>query len=317
MPSHHAWSHGRVGPGSQFLDPVVLQRIGNLELIARGVVEGFLHGLHRSPFFGQSVDFAEHRPYTPGDDPRRVDWKAFARTDRYYVKEFEAETNTNFTVLLDTSRSMAFGEGEVSKFDYGSFLAASLSFLTRKQGDRVGILTFDSEVRDVVPCSARHLELVLLTIDRSQPDRRGELGPALRDVMNRTGKRGLVALISDLYIDPEELRSPMNQLREMGSDVMVFHVLDSAELDLPYKGKVTLEDMETKEVLPMAPEELREEYRKLLTTHVAEVGRVLTSVGADHILADTSQPLDQALFHYLLARGDRMRTGTGRWASLS
>ena len=315
MPSHHAWSHGRVGPGAQFLDPVILQRIGNLELIARGVVTGFLHGLHRSPFFGQSVDFTQHRPYTPGDDPRRVDWKAFARSDRYYVKEFEAETNTNFTVMLDTSRSMAFGDGEVSKFDYGSFLAASLSFLTRKQGDRVGILAFDSEVRDVVPCSARHLELVLLTIDRAKPVRRGELGPALRDVMGRKGSRGLVALISDLYVDPEELRRPMNQLREMGNDVMVFHVLDPVELDLPYKGKITLEDMETEEILPMAPEELREDYRRLLTAHVAEVGRVLASAGADHILADTSQPLDQALFHYLLARGERMRRG--RWASPS
>ena len=315
MPAHHAWSHGRVGPGAQFLDPVILQRIGNLELVARGVVEGFLHGLHRSPFFGQSVDFAEHRPYSPGDDPRRVDWKAYARSDRYYVKEFEAETNTNFTVLLDASRSMAFGEGGVSKFDYASFLSASLAFMTRKQGDRVGILTFDSEVRDVVPCSARHLELVLLTIDRASPRHRGELGPALRDAISRKGKKGLVALVSDLYVDPEELRRPLNQLREMGSDVMVFHVLDPAELDLPYTGKLTLEDMETEEILPMAPEELREEYQRLLTAHVAEVGRVLASVGADHILADTSQPLDQALFHYLLARGERMRTG--RWASLS
>ena len=315
MPGHHAWSHGRVGPGAQFLDPVILQRIGNLELVARGVVEGFLHGLHRSPFYGQSVDFAEHRPYAPGDDPRRVDWKAFARSDRYYVKEFEAETNTNFTVLLDTSHSMAFGDEKLSKLDYARFLAASLSFLTRKQGDRVGILTFDSEVREVVPCSARHLELVLLAIDRAKPERRGQLGPALRDAMSRKGKKGLVALISDLYVDPEELRRPLNQLREMGSDVMVFHVLDPAERDLPYKGKLTLEDMETEEILPMAPEDIQEEYRKLLTAHVKAIGRVLTSAGADHVLIDTSQPLDEALFHYLLARGERMRTG--RWASLS
>lgn len=313
MPANSAWS--RVRPGAQFLDPLVLQRIGNLELVARVVVEGFLQGLHRSRFMGQSMDFAEHRPYTDGDDPRRVDWKVYARTERYYVKEFEAETNTNFTVLLDCSRSMDFAYGDVSKFDHARFLGASLAFLARKQGDRVGIVTFDSEVRDVVPCSARHLELVLLTIDRSEAKRPGDFAEALKDAASRRTAKGLVALISDLYLEPEELRAPMNQLREAGNDVMVFHVLDPAELDLPYQGKITIEDMETDEFLPMAPEELREEYRKLVTAHVAEVAKVLGSAGADHILVDTSGPLDQALFHYMLARQERKRRGT--WASRS
>ena len=136
MPAANAWSQGRVGPGARFLDPKTLQRIGSLELVARGVVEGFLQGLHRSPFLGQSMDFAAYRPYVVGDDPRRTDWKVFARTERYYVKEYEAETNTNFTVLLDCSHSMAFGEAEVTKFDYARYLAACLSFLARKQGDR-------------------------------------------------------------------------------------------------------------------------------------------------------------------------------------
>ena len=151
MPANNAWSQGRVGPGAQFLDPKTLQRIGSLELVARGVVEGFLQGLHRSPFLGQSMDFAEYRPYVVGDDPRRIDWKVFARTERYYVKEYEAETNTNFTVLLDCSHSMAFGEAEFTKFDYARYLAACLTFLARKQGDRVGIVTFDSKVREIVP----------------------------------------------------------------------------------------------------------------------------------------------------------------------
>ncbi len=314
MPAENAWSKGRVGPGAQFLDPVALQRIGSLELVARGVVEGFLQGLHRSPFLGQSMDFAEHRPYSPGDDPRRVDWKAYARTERYFVKEFEAETNTNFTVLLDCSHSMDFGE-QISKSDYSRYLAACLSFLARKQGDRVGILTFDSEVRDVVPCSARHLELVLLTIDRARPERKGDFALALKDLASRRTRKGLVALISDLYIEPEDLRRPLNQLREIGNDVMVFHVLDPAELDLPFTGKFTLEDMETDEILPLAPEQLREEYKKLIDEHVAQVARVLTSAGADHVLVDTSRPLDQTLFHYLLARQERKRRG--RWASLS
>ena len=315
MPAENAWSRGRVGPGAQFLDPLVLQRIGNLELVARGVVEGFLQGLHRSPFLGQSMDFAEHRPYAPGDDPRRVDWKVYARTERYYVKEFEAETNTNFTVLLDRSHSMAFGEGEISKFDYSRFLAACLSFLARKQGDRVGILTFDSKVRDVVPCSARHLERVLVTIDRANADQQGDFALALKDVTSRRTRKGLVALITDLYLESEKLRGPMNRLREIGNDVMVFHVLDPAERDLPYEGKLTLEDMETEEILPMTPEQLRDDYREMVTGHVAEVARVLSSTGADHVLVDTSRPLDNVLFHYLLARQERKRRG--RWASLS
>ncbi len=315
MPAENAWSQGRVGPGAQFLDPKTLQRIGSLELVARGVVEGFLQGLHRSPFVGQSMDFAEYRPYVVGDDPRRVDWKVFARTERYYVKEYEAETNANFTVLLDCSHSMAFGDGELTKFDYARYLAACLSFLARKQGDRVGILTFDSEVRDVVPCSARHLELVLLTISRAGAERRGDFGLALQDVTSRRTRKGLVALISDLYVEPEKLRGPLNRLREVGNDVMVFHVLDPAERNLPYEGKFTLEDMETQEILPMTPEELRKEYSELFAAHIAEVRRVLVGAGTDHVLVDTGEPLDQVLFHYLLSRQERMRRG--QWASLS
>lgn len=310
----HGWGRGRAGPGARFLEPHVLQRIGNLELVARGVVEGFLQGLHRSPFLGQSMDFAEHRPYTVGDDPRRVDWRVYARTGRYYVKEFEAETNANFTVLLDCSHSMDFGE-EITKFNYARYLAASLVFLSRSQGDRVGTLTFDTEVRDVVPCSARHLERVLLAIDRSRAERAGELGPALRDVTGRRTRKGLVALISDLYVEPEELRGPVGRLRELGNDVMVFHILDPAERELPYEGGFTLQDMETGETLPMVPKELREEYRNLVSGHVAATARVLAGAGADHVLVDTSRPLDQALFRYLLGRQYRKRSG--RWASPS
>lgn len=302
------------GGGNRFLDPQILQRIGSLELVARAVVEGFLQGLHRSPFLGQSMDFAQHRPYVPGDDPRRVDWKVYAKTERYYVKEFEAETNTNFTVLLDCSKSMDFGEG-ITKFDYSRFLAASLAYLAKRQGDRVGIMTFDSKVRDVVPCSARHLERVLLTIARSKPERPGELGAAIRETAMRRGRKGIMALVSDLYLDPEELRVPLTMLREAGNDVMVFHVLTPPEQDLPYEGPYVVEDMETGEAIPLAPKDLLAEYKNLVTAHVAAVSRVLTNAGADHILVDTSKPLDQALFHYLLSRQYRKRSG--RWASLS
>lgn len=314
MSAGTAWGRGAVGPGARFLDPKVLQRIGNLELVARSVVEGFMQGLHPSPFLGQSVDFAEHRPYTVGDDPRRVDWRVYARTGRYYVKEFEAETNTNFTVILDVSRSMGFGS-PVTKLDYGKFLGASLAFLARKQGDRVGAMVFDKGVRDIIPCSARHLERVLLAIDRARPERAGDLAESIRDAAARRGRKGIVALVSDLYLEPEELRLPITRLREAGNDVMVFHLLDPAERDLPFEGPFTLEDMETGETLPLLPKELKEEYRNLVNAHVAGVARVLGGSGADHILADTSRPLDQALFHYLLARQYRKRSG--RWASPS
>ncbi len=309
-----AWEKGQGGARARFLDPVVLQRIGNLEIVARTVVEGFLQGMHRSPFLGQSMDFAEHRPYTVGDDLRRMDWRVYARTGRYYVKEFEAETNTNFTVLLDCSRSMNFGE-PVTKFDYARFLGSSLAFMARKQGDRVGLVTFDREVREIVPPSARHLERVLLAIGRARPERSGDLLPALRDVAGRRLRKGIVALVSDFYIEPEELRSSINHLREQGNDVMVFQVLSPAEQDLPWEGAFTLEDMETGEILPLVPKELREEYRNLVTAHVARVARVIGGAGADHILVDTSRPLDQALFHYLLSRQYRKRSG--RWASPS
>jgi len=305
---------GRATPGTRFLDPAILQRIGNLELVARSVVEGFMQGLHRSPFLGQSLDFAEHRPYTPGDDLRRLDWKVYARTGRYYMKEFEAETNTNFTVLLDISRSMNFGE-PVTKFDYARFLAASLAYLAKRQGDRVGIMTFDRKVREVVPCSARHLERVLVTIDRAKPAEPGELHGALLDAAGRRGRKGIVAVVSDLYLDPEELRAPLTHLREVGNDVMVFHVLTPEERDLPYEGRFTLEDLETGETIPLVPKELLAEYQRLLTEHVAAVAQVVGGSGADHVPTDTATPLDQALFHYLLARQYRKRSG--RWASHS
>ena len=315
MPAENNWSRGRVGPGAQFLDPHVLQRIGSLELVARVVVEGFMQGLHRSRFMGQSLDFAEHRQYAPGDDLRRLDWKVYARTERLYVKEFEAETNTNCTVLLDCSKSMAFTNHTLTKFDYAKYLSASLSFLARRQGDRVGILTFDSVVRDVVPCSARHLDLVLHTIDRAKAERAGQFEPALKDIASRKNRKGFLAVVSDLYLDPEELRAPMNQLREIGSDVMVFHVLDPAELTFPYQGKITIEDLETDEFIPLAPHELRTEYTRRLNAHIEAVRLVLGSTGADHILVDTSKPLDEVLFTYLLARGERKRRGS--WASRS
>lgn len=303
------WGVEGIGPGARFLDPAVLHRIGNLELVAREVVEGFLHGLHRSPFVGQSLDFAEHRQYSPGDDLRRMDWRVLARTDRYYVKEFEAETNANVTVLLDCSRSMSFGSGQVTKFDHARFLAASLVFLARRQGDRVGAVTFDREVASVIPCSARHLDLVLLTLDRARPERQGELAAALTELVQRQSRRGILLLVSDFYVEPEALSGAVGLLRAAGNDVLAFQVLDPAELELPYEGALTVQDMETGETLPVTPDELKDEYRDLIRGHVDAVARTLGGVGADHVLVNTAVPLDQTLFRYLSARQERRRRG--------
>src|SRR4051794_39461480 len=184
-------------PGARFVDPVVLARIGNLELVARSVVDGFINGMHRSPYFGASVDFAEHRGYTPGDDIRRVDWRLFARTDRFYVKEYEADSNANFAVLLDASKSMGFGSRGITKLDYARILAGCLTYLVHRQRDRVGLVTFDEEILDFVPPSAKHMNVVLHVLDKTTPMRPGRLGPPLKQLAEHFGRRGVLVLISD------------------------------------------------------------------------------------------------------------------------
>jgi uncharacterized protein (DUF58 family) len=220
-------------PGARFVDPTVLARVGNLDLVARTVVDGVINGLHRTPYFGASVDFAEHRGYVAGDDIRRVDWKVFARTDRYYIKEFEADSNSNFTVLLDISKSMAFG-AKITKLDYAKTLAACLTYLVHKQKDRVGLVTFDEEVVDFVPSSAKHLEVVLHALDRAKAQRPGRLGANVKKLAEHFGRRGIVVLISDLYEEPETVMDALSLIRFRGNDVIIFHILDPAEIEFDF-----------------------------------------------------------------------------------
>src|SRR6266478_82940 len=189
-------------PGARFVDPKVLSRIGNLELLARTVVEGFINGNHRAPYFGASIDFAEHRGYVAGDDIRRVDWRLFARTDRYYVKQYEADTNTNLSVLLDVSRSMKFESRGISKIDYGCYLGACLAYLAQRQRDRVGCITFDSDIVAHIPPSAKHFNIVLQTLDRAKPERAGNLAVPLNKMAEHFKRRGILVLISDFYEEP-------------------------------------------------------------------------------------------------------------------
>ncbi len=288
--------------GAQFVDPQTLARIQNLELLARYVVDGFINGLHRAPYLGFSLDFAEHRGYEPGDDLRRVDWRVFGRTDRFYVKQFEADSNANCVVALDVSKSMRFGSRGLSKLDYGRYLAASLVYFSHKQRDRVGLVTFDSEVIEYVPPSAKHLEFALFALERIGEARPGSLAAPLLTLTERLRRRGIVAIVSDLYDEPQAVADAVKPLRFRGHDVVVFHVLDPAELEFPFDEAASFEDLESGDRMPIVPDALRDQYRTLVRAHVETLGRLFTDCRIDYALFDTSVPLDYALFRYLSTR---------------
>ena len=294
-------------PGARFVDPKILARIGNLELLARTVVDGFINGLHRAPFFGASIDFAEHRGYVAGDDIRRVDWRLYARTDRYYVKQYEADTNTNFTVLLDISKSMQFTSGGVTKLEYGQFLAACLAFLAQRQRDRVGIITFDEAIVTHVPPSAKHFNVVLLTLDRARAERPGRLSEPLKRMAEHFKRRGILLLISDFYDEPDEILEAIKPLRFLGNELIVFHVLDPREIDFAYDEASTFEDLETAEQMPVVPQSFRDQYRSMIQEHVNALTTRFSEQRIDYTLVNTAEPLDRALFSYLSSREKLVR----------
>ena len=294
-------------PGARFVDPKILARIGNLELLARTVVDGFINGMHRAPFFGASIDFAEHRGYVAGDDIRRVDWRLYARTDRYYVKQYEADTNTNFTVLLDISKSMQFTSGGVTKLEYGQFLAACLAFLAQRQRDRVGIITFDEAMVTHVPPSAKHFNVVLLTLDRARAERPGRLSEPLKKMAEHFKRRGILLLISDFYDEPDEILEAIKPLRFLGNELIVFHVLDPREIDFAYDEASTFEDLETAEQMPVVPQSFRDQYRSMIQDHVNALTTRFSEQRIDYTLVNTAEPLDRALFSYLSSREKLIR----------
>ncbi|MBI4486803.1 MAG: DUF58 domain-containing protein [Acidobacteria bacterium] len=294
-------------PGARFVDPTVLARIGNLELLARHVVEGFINGLHRAPYFGASIDFAEHRGYVAGDDIRRVDWRVYARTDRYYVKQYEADTNTNLNILFDISRSMKFASREVSKLDYASYLAACVAYLAHRQRDRVGMITFDSDIVTHVPPSAKHFNVVLHTLDRARAERPGNLTVPLGKMAEHFRRRGLLVLISDFYEEPDAVLDAIKPLRFLGNDLIVFHVLDPAEIDFGYEEASSFQDLESGEQVPVVPESLRAEYRKMIQAHVDTLSTKFSEHRIDYTLLNTGEPLDRALFSYLSSRERLLR----------
>jgi uncharacterized protein (DUF58 family) len=300
-------SSERAIPGARFVEPKVLARIGNLELMARSVVDGFINGLHRAPFFGASIDFAEHRGYVPGDDIRRVDWRLYARTDRYYVKQYEADTNANFTILLDVSKSMSFTSHEVTKLEYASYLGACLAYLATRQRDRTGIITFDSDIVTFVPASAKHFNVVLHTMDQARAAKPGHLSTPLAKMAEHFRRRGILLLISDFYDDPSAILDALKPLRFLGNDLIVFHVLDPQEIEFSYDEASAFQDLETGEQVPVVPDSFRKEYRRLVEEHINTLKQKFSEQRIDYALLNTKEPLDRALFSYLSSREKLMR----------
>jgi uncharacterized protein (DUF58 family) len=288
-----------------FLDPALLARISDLELLARTVVDGFMAGVHRSARKGASLDFAEHRAYQPGDDLRRVDWRLFARTDRYYVKEYEADTNVSVWLALDTSASMDYTTHAVTKFDYARFLVAALAWLSKGQGDRVGFVGMADDLGEVIPPSARHLQRILHALARTPASGRGRLLETLDRVAHVTTRAGVVVVVSDCYEPADRLGRAVDTLRARGHDVIVFHPVDPGERELPFAQPLTIEDAESGLRLPLRPDELRRPYREAFAAHRQALADRLVAARADYVALDTSEPLDRALRAYLDRRALR------------
>ena len=289
---------------ASFIDPHTLMRIKSLQLRARIVVQGFLSGLHRSPHHGFSVEFSEYREYSPGDDPRYLDWKLFARSDRYYIKRFEDETNLRCHLLVDLSRSMGYGSLKYSKVEYARTAAATLAYFLSMQRDAVGLLTFDEGINEYLPARYRpgHLRRLMLCLERSVGGTSTDLSAPLEQVASVVRRRGMVVLISDLLAKTELLRTHLGYLRSQGHEVVLLRVLDPAELEFKFDKPATFVDLESGRNLYIDPATARAQYVKNFSQHAAEVERACRELGIDYYQLSTSQPLELALFDFLQSR---------------
>jgi uncharacterized protein (DUF58 family) len=291
--------------GYRFLEPTALARVKNLAIVARGVVEGFIAGLHSSPYKGFSVEFAEHREYSSGDDLKHLDYRMLARTDRLYVKQYEEETNMSVQILLDTSGSMGYShDGRLTKLEYGSYLTAVLSYLMTRQQDSVGLTSFDTAIRLDMPArsSPRHFNDMMRWLETIQPGGDTDIAETLHRLANRFKRRCLVVLISDLYDDPEELIRALHHFRHRRHEVIVFHVLDKAEIDFPFTEAIAFHDLETNERIQVDPAYVREIYREQINTFIETYRRACVEAQIDYVPADTSIPYDFMLTRYISAR---------------
>jgi uncharacterized protein (DUF58 family) len=289
------------------LQPELIARIGRLEVRARHIVEGLLSGMHRSPYFGQSVEFLQHRQYVAGDDLRHVDWKVWGKQDRLYVKQYEEDTNLRACMLVDLSASMSYGGGALTKCDYAATAAAALSYLLLRQQDAVACVAFDEAVRQIVPhrTSNNHLTTIVKALGTAEPREKTNLSAVLSQVAETFPRRGLMVLLSDLLVDAEDMLRGLRRLRQRGHDVLVLHILDDHELDFPFSGPTRFEGLETDEHLNCNPRALREGYLKALEEFLANVRRGCAKDRIDYALVRTSEPLDAALIAFLNHRNHR------------
>ncbi|MEX0964135.1 MAG: DUF58 domain-containing protein [Pseudohongiellaceae bacterium] len=287
-----------------FLDPTVLAGLDNLEMRARVVVEGFLSGLHRSPHRGFSVEFNDYRNYYRGDDMRHIDWKLYARSEKFYIKQYEDETNVRCMIVLDTSASMSYASGPVSKLDYGITLASALAYFINRQRDAVGLITYDEVVSEYIParCRQPHLMHILRTLAQVQVGKKTDAVKPLTDLAASLNKKSMVVLITDMLDDEERLIKTLRNLRGMGNDIIVFHIMDDAELNFNFNEASEFIDMESDEKFITTPQAIRKAYLENLNEFLAFCKKQCQSSGVDYCLMNTTQPLDEALSAYMSKR---------------
>ncbi len=288
----------------KYLDPAVVSKLASIELKARMVVEGFIVGLHRSPYHGFSVEFAEHRQYMPGDDFKHIDWKVYGKSDRFYIKQFEEETNLKAYILLDASRSMAYKSDGISKLEYGSYLAASLAYLMLKQQDAAGLLVYDENVRSYIPPrgARSHITPILKQLTETEPSNKTDASVAFHELAERIKRRGLIIVISDLLDDPQKFLLGLKHFRHRQHEVIVFQILDPFERSFAYKGEARFKDMETGRELLTDPWQIRKSYGEKLDEFLGAISRSSRASLIDYHLLDTSVHYDKALFAYLAKR---------------
>ena len=302
-----------MGKSPKYSDPEVLARVADLMLRSRQVVEGSISGLHRSPFHGSNVEFAEYREYSPGDDLRRLDWRALGRSDRYYIKQYEEESNLRATLVVDASASMRYGSGGMTKFDYGATVAGALATLLIGQQDPVGLALFDREAHPFLPPAATqaHLAQIIGRLENARPDRETQLGPILRSLADQVRQRGMVIVISDLLTDLDTFYDGLARLQHRGHEVLVVQILDKDELELPFKDLVLFRDIEGSEELFAEPWVFRKAYCAAMQTFLGEVRSACGERNIDHVLIRTDEDLGAAISFYLHARerSDHLRHG--------
>lgn len=291
--------------GYRYLEPEALARVKNLSMVARGVVEGSISGMHASPYKGFSVEFAEHREYTAGDDPRHLDYKMLARTDRLYIKQYEEETNMRVQIVLDTSGSMGYAyDSKITKLDYGCYLTAVLSYLMTRQQDSVGLITFDSDIRLDMPTrsSPRHFNEMMRRLEATTPGEETNIAEVLHRLANRFKKRCLIVVISDLYDEPDDVMRALHHFRHRKHEVIVFNVFDKAEVEFPFTDTIAFHDLETDEKIQIDPAYVRDAYREQINEFIEGYRRSCTESNIDYVMTDTSVPYDFMLSKYVAKR---------------